>query len=149
MDNIREAAISFEAVKLGMTQDKNGVVLKLSIHPDEVPQELLRAWVGARFVIGMVQIGDDEQPVVSDEQRLANKSVAIASALCRNSDFQTFITQETAGAEGVIFLGNEEKTRDWLRGFLGLDSLALLKEDKDARESFFELREQFISWTRK
>ena len=46
--DIREAAIHFEAVKIAMNQDKNGWVLKLAIHPNDVPTDLTNSWIGSR-----------------------------------------------------------------------------------------------------
>ena len=43
-----KATVNFEAVKIAMRQDKNGYVLTLSVHPDDVPESLLRNWVGSR-----------------------------------------------------------------------------------------------------
>jgi hypothetical protein len=37
-------------------------VLTLSIHPDEIPTELLRDFVGARYACALVRIQDDETP---------------------------------------------------------------------------------------
>ena len=37
MSEYREAALSFEAVKIGMTQNKDGIILRLAVHPQECP----------------------------------------------------------------------------------------------------------------
>jgi hypothetical protein len=44
----------FEAVKVSMKQDNSGYVLTLRIHPDEVPEEILRDFVGARYMAVLV-----------------------------------------------------------------------------------------------
>ena len=41
----------FEAVKVAIKQDKTGYVLTLSIHPDEIPEEVMRDFVGARYQV--------------------------------------------------------------------------------------------------
>ncbi len=48
MTTARAAALAFEAKKIAMTQDKNGVILKLAIHPLHVPPDLYTAHLGAR-----------------------------------------------------------------------------------------------------
>lgn len=46
MSDVTDGAISFEAVKTSINQNKDGVILRLAIHPQECPPELLAAWVG-------------------------------------------------------------------------------------------------------
>ena len=35
MTEVRDAAVNFEAVKISMSQDRNGITLRLSLHPNE------------------------------------------------------------------------------------------------------------------
>ena len=57
-------ALQFEAVKIALKQDRSGYVLTLNLHPDEIPDELLRDFVGSRYGVAMVRINDDETPVI-------------------------------------------------------------------------------------
>ena len=50
----------FEGVKVAIKQDKTGYVLTLSIHPDEIPDEVLRDFVGSRYQVVMVRLNTDE-----------------------------------------------------------------------------------------
>ena len=68
MTEIREAAIGFEAVKVSMSQDKNGVTLRLSVHPNDCPPELHTDWVGSRYMVGMVRLNDFDEPEMREEQ---------------------------------------------------------------------------------
>ena len=54
--------INFEAVKTSMMQDKNGTNIKLTIHPNDVPERLHKDWVGSRYVVAMVKVNDDGTP---------------------------------------------------------------------------------------
>lgn len=54
--------VSFEAVKTSMMQDKNGTNIKLTIHPNDVPQELHKDWVGSRYMVVMVKVNEDGTP---------------------------------------------------------------------------------------
>ena len=54
--------ISFEAVKTSMMQDKNGTNIKLTIHPNDVPQDLHKDWVGSRSMVVMVKLNEDGTP---------------------------------------------------------------------------------------
>ena len=55
--------LNFEAMKLRLTQDGTGFVLALRVHPNQIPEPLVRDFVGARYMVAMVRINDDEEPV--------------------------------------------------------------------------------------
>ena len=55
-------AVNFEALKVSMRQNKDGYLLTLAVHPDEVPEEIMRDFVGSRYAVAMLRIGDDEMP---------------------------------------------------------------------------------------
>ena len=57
----------FEAVQIAMNKDKTGYILKLSIHPNDAPEDLLRDPVGTRYMIVAVRMGDDDQPMPSPQ----------------------------------------------------------------------------------
>ena len=61
-DGSEVPTISFEAVKTSMMQDKNGTNIKLTIHPNDVPPQLHKDWVGSRYMVVMVKINDDGTP---------------------------------------------------------------------------------------
>jgi len=79
-------ALQFEARKVALKQDRTGFILTLSLHPDEVPEEILRDFVGARYACAVVRIQDDESPTPYDNR------VAKAGMLCRDPDFQEFLS---------------------------------------------------------
>ena len=76
--------IQFECQKVALKQDSNGFVLTLRIHPDEIPEELLRDFVGARYACGLVRVQEDDTPVVYSNRTMK------AGILCRNTMFQQF-----------------------------------------------------------
>lgn len=78
-------ALQFEARKVALKQDRTGYVLTLSLHPDEIPVELLRDFVGARYACALVRIQDDESPTQY------NNRVQTAGMLCRSVEFQEFL----------------------------------------------------------
>jgi hypothetical protein len=55
--------LQFEAVKMALKQNKDGYVLTMTVHPDEVPDALLRDYVGARYQVVMVRLADDDTPM--------------------------------------------------------------------------------------
>jgi len=78
-------ALQFEARKVALKQDRTGYVLTLSLHPDEIPEELLRDFVGARYACALVRIQDDESPTPYENR------VQKAAILCKKIDFMDFI----------------------------------------------------------
>ena len=49
--------IQFEGIKTSLRQTKDGYSLTLSVHPDDLPDDLMRDFVGSRYMVVMVQIG--------------------------------------------------------------------------------------------
>jgi hypothetical protein len=88
-------ALQFEARKIALKQDRTGFILSLSLHPDEIPEELIRDFVGARYACALVRIQDDESPTPYKNR------VQRAGMICKDPKFQTFmmVTNEMAAAE--------------------------------------------------
>jgi hypothetical protein len=88
--------LQFEARKVALKQDRTGFILTLSLHPDEIPEEIVRDFVGARYACALVRIQDDESPTEYDNR------VKKAGILCRRRNFQEFLgvhTEDEAAAE--------------------------------------------------
>ena len=49
-------ALQFECRKVALKQDRTGYVLTLCMHPDEIPVELLRDFVGSRYMVAMAKL---------------------------------------------------------------------------------------------
>jgi hypothetical protein len=75
-----------------MKQDRTGFVLTLAIHPDELPDELIRDFVGARYGCALVRIKDDESAT-----EYSNR-VKKAGMLCKEPRFQEFLMTGSEGA---------------------------------------------------
>lgn len=138
--DIRDAALHFEAVKISLSQDKNGLVLKLSLHPEEVPKDIILAPLGTRYMVALVQIGDDEKPVKGRDKEEGDRAVAIAGALCRNPRFAKWLVQK-----GYADKDSPEDAARSLREILGVESRAALATNDVARSAFMELRAEFES----
>jgi hypothetical protein len=59
--------VNFEAVKTSMMQDKNGTNIRLTIHPNDVPPQLHKDWVGSRYMVVMVKLNEDGTPEKGDD----------------------------------------------------------------------------------
>lgn len=134
--------LNFEAVKVALKQDKTGYVLTLSLHPDDIPEELLRHFVGARYQVVMVRIGADETPM--DPQEFdGNKYIRIAGVLCREPTFWDYLFDDTQ-----IITKNEKEATDWMRDALGVKSRAELKTDEQARKRLDKIQKEYEAWKR-
>ena len=112
-------ALQFEARKVALKQDRTGFILTLSLHPDEVPEEILRDFVGARYACALVRIQDDESPT-----QYSNR-VAKAGMLCRDPDFQEF-----------MLCDNETDAAHILCKRCGIDSRTELHGNETAKVKF-------------
>jgi hypothetical protein len=151
MDNIKDAAVHFEAVKTSMSQSKAGTILRLAIHPNEVPANLHTDWVGSRYMVAMVKLNEQDEPEISVEQREVDKLIASAGMLCRNPSFVEFLhannitTYDPTGKYPTL-TPDENGVAEALRNYLGVTSRADMKTNSQAREKFKSLSEEFTKW---
>lgn len=144
---IRDVAMHFEAVKVSMSQDKNGIILRLNVHPNDCPKELHTDWVGSRYVVAMVKLHDDDTP--DDRGYVAvQRLIASAGLLCRNEDFFAFLVgcgmaEPTADAAEM-----EEQSADVIRSICGIKSRSEFRDNETARQKFEALRDDFRQWKR-
>ena len=119
-------ALQFEARKVALKQDRTGFILTLSIHPDEIPVELMRDFVGARYGCALVRIQDDESPTPY------NNRVQQAAILCKRENFWEFLS-----------VTNEDEAVESLCGHLGIQSRSELNGNKMAQERFDEMVKRY------
>ena len=139
------ADLTFEAIKVSMRQDKDGVLLVLRIHPNEVAPELLSAWVGSRFQVGMMALSDDDQHQRSPDQEETRKIIASAALLCKEGSFADFL--EIRGYPPAD-KAREDTVATALCQAIGAGSRANLATDIIAKERFIALRKEYRSWLR-
>lgn len=132
---IKKMALQFEARKIALKQDRTGFVLTLSIHPDEIPVELIRDFVGARYGCALVRIQDDETPTVYTNR------VKQAGMLCRNPLFQEYLSKNFAGHSC-----DENEAAEVLCNHCGIESRSQLNGDSLAQSMFDELVVGFENW---
>jgi hypothetical protein len=119
-------ALQFEARKVALKQDRTGYVLTLSLHPDEIPVELLRDFVGARYAVAVVRIQDNEEPVAY------NNRVKQAGILCKSKQFWNFCSVDC-----------EDDAAKYVCVECGIESRSELNGNKRAQELFDELVKEY------
>jgi hypothetical protein len=125
-------ALQFECQKIALKQDAAGFVLTLRIHPDDIPEELFRDFVGARYGCALVRIGDDENPVP-----YLNR-VQKAGILCRDRNFQFWVYNEF-NSDGVT----EQDAINAIYSFCGITSRSELNNNIEAQNLFDELLKKY------
>lgn len=128
-------ALQFEARKVALKQDRTGFVLTLSIHPDEIPVELLRDFVGARYACALVRIQDDESPTEY------NNRVQKAGMLCRDRTFQVFLHEMK-----MATVKNEDSAANAICTYCGIESRAELNGNAEAQRKFDIIIKEYESW---
>jgi hypothetical protein len=142
---IRDIALHFEAVKVSMSQDKNGIILRLNVHPNDCPKELHTDWVGTRYVVAMVRLQDDDTP--DDRGYVAiQRMIASAGLLCRNEDFFAFLVECGMAMPTADAAQMESKSADAIRLMCGIKSRGEFRDNEAAREKFEALRNDFRNW---
>jgi len=131
-------ADNFEAIKVSIRQNKDGYVLTLAIHPDDVPEEILRDFVGSRYAVAMIRIGDDEMPFERPKQ---NSYVQTAAILSKDPLFQKWLD-----ASGNTFAANEEDAARVICEFCEIQSRAELANNTEAQHRLIDLKKEFDSW---
>lgn len=137
---IANLSSKFEAVKIAMTQDKNGHILKLSIHPNDTPEDIMRDPVGTRYLVVAVRIGDEGEALATPAQREGIMAVKMAGELARDSRFQNWLVQQEMS--DVI---SEPAAADVIRTHCGVVSRSELKTNTQARRRFLALRDEFAN----
>lgn len=132
--------IQFEAVKVALKQDRNGFMLTLSIHPDEIPEKLVKDFVGARYQVVMVRLNGEEQPMNRMHEHGIDP-VKLAAILCKDKYFHQFLIES-----GEIFEGGEEFAVEWMRDRLQVESRSEIRNSPQKARLLLEINENYKAW---
>ena len=133
-----EAAIHFEAVKISLKQDKSGFILTTAIHPNDVPESLLRDWVGSRYMVAMVKMDDEGKPIEPPDVKAGREAVAKAAQLGKSPRFREWLIHR-----GNAFDDTEDAAAEAIREHCGIASRSDLRTNAAARAAFNSLLDQF------
>jgi hypothetical protein len=136
--------MQFEAVKVALKQDKSGFILTLCMHPDEIPEEMMRDYVGSRYQVVMVRIDQNERPMDRQEGDSGAKAIQLAGILCKDVRFWEYLHQDNQ-----ILTANEKESTDWIREYLGVQSRTELKTNNNAVIRLLSLNKEFLEWLKK
>lgn len=137
-----------EALKIRYSQETEGMYVTFCIHPKEMPAGLATSNLRTRWMLAMVQIGDDEKPVpkpVSAEKkkRVQNHNVMMAAILCGEPTFQKFLSQRYSKQwRGALGTGRDQAA-DTLRNILKIDSRRDIAKEPEA---FEKIHAEYEMW---
>ena len=134
------SGLNFEGQKIALKQDASGYVLTLRIHPDELPEELFRDFVGARYGVAMVRINDDES-VVNYMNRVKKSGM-----LCKNRVFWDWLEHKGYVNTKIC---TEDVAIKVLYEICGISSRTELNGNKDATNSFDKMVKDYDEWSKK
>lgn len=127
-----------EVVKIAMSQDKNGHILKLAIHPNDLPKDLVLDPLGSRYVMVLARLNDQDEVVQPKEKSEGDKAVDIAGLLCRNPRFTAWLADRGYSRDNA-----QASAVDAIREFCAVKSRAELATNEDARRKFNVLKNEF------
>jgi hypothetical protein len=141
----RENALHCEAKKHAYRQTQDGVVVSFVLHPQDLPDGLATAALGTRYMLALVEIGDDEKPV---KQPAQNKTVQRAAVLCTDKEFQSFLRTTQPSDWNGVEGDDETKAAAVLRRLCEVQSRKELATDHRASAAFESLLTRFEGWRR-
>lgn len=130
--------IQCEVVKIAMTQDKNGHILKVAIHPSELPKDLVLDPLGTRYVMVLARLNDQDEVVQPQEKSEADRIISQAGLLCRNKRFIDWLFDHGHSPER-----SEAGAVDAIKEHCGVQSRRDFRTDAEARRRFKELVAEF------
>jgi hypothetical protein len=129
---------NFEAVKIAMKQDKEGMVLTLRIHPDDLPVEIVRDFCGSRYQVVMVRLDGEDKPMNRDQN---SDWVRMAGILSRDPLFPKWLAHI-----GELLEPDEEEALEWLRAHLGVKSRSEIPNNPTAQQRLRVVLQEFHQW---
>jgi hypothetical protein len=99
---------------------------------------------GKRYAAVLVEIGDDEQPVVQEQKPKGGPLSREAAGICKREDFQEFV---------VCWMGylnkgltEEENAAAYIRERCRIRSRSTLDHEKGPAQEFAHIKKQFAGW---
>jgi hypothetical protein len=111
------------------------------MHPDDIPEDLLRDFVGARYQVVMVRLDTNEAPIDRQEEFAGDRALRIAGMLCRDPKFWEFLYSRSD-----ISTKDYESATHWLRFYLELESRSQIKTNAVAQAQLDKLYREYTLW---
>ena len=138
-ETARQNALQLEVKKDGLKQLQSGEwTLSLKVHANDVPTPLLTAAMGTRYMLAMVEVGDNEEPVQQEKPK--GKSYAQKAGICCNEPaFRQFLMESE-------LLHPEGDPAAAIRFVCAVESRSELIEGTEAGETWRNLYLDYQNW---
>jgi len=154
MATVRDAAIPVECSLFIKREGKDGWVVGFAVHPDQMPEDLLRMRMGARVMLVAVEIDDNETPKPTytgkevtfgsntDPSTERDDAVMHAGMLCRKTSFQIWCHVPIEKTLHDLHEANEISA-DFIRKHCKIRSRSQLRTNKAARKKFWSMVDRY------
>lgn len=148
----RQNACHCEAKKHALRQTQDGIVVSFVLHPSDVPASLQLASLGTRYMLALVEIGDDEKakevkqspaPVPQPLQvhpvrdnRLTKRIVMT----CKDPKFWAFLRKR-----GITVLGENDASA-YVKDYCGVSSRSEIRPGTVSAYEWDGLDGEFKAW---
>lgn len=137
--NIREQAINCAVQKAAYRQTNAGIVVSFLIHHADVPAALAAADLGTSYVMALVEMDENEQPVKQPKQLNPDKRLVQQSGMaCADPVFRKFMLEQYSVDTG--------KTAEGVREFCHVKSRAEILPGSEAAGLWEALWGKFLAW---
>ena len=130
-----------EVKKDGLSQLQDGSwVFKFKVNPLDIPTALLTAPMGTRYMAALVEIGDDEQPVIRPKENISLSQEA--AMYCARPNFRKFLSEITNNKQVLT----AEAAATIIRADCFVTSRSQFDIDNDAANRWIAMRGNFKAW---
>jgi hypothetical protein len=141
-DEARENALHCEMVKYAYRQTKDGVVVSFVVHPNDVPAELSSSHIGSRYMVALVELGDDETPKKPSKKDWREMTPASQAAIrCGDVKFRNFLRSEHG-----LNTKDKDEAATAVRNLCGVTSRMELATNHKARTLWHSIDTQYREW---
>ncbi len=140
-----------EVKKDGLSQSQDGTwKLRLTVHPEDMPVELMTAPMGSRYAMALVLIGEDEMPVQKPEMPVQKPEMPKRLKKCWdaiNPSQQAYLSCTNPEFQAWLGVNSEMDAAAEIRLRCGIGSRATLDTDGVARSAWNHIYQEFASGT--
>jgi hypothetical protein len=140
-DEALNNALHCEMVKYAYRQTKDGVVVSFVVHPNDVPAELSAAHIGSRYMVALVELGDDERPKPTKKDWREMTPASQAAIRCGDKNFRDFLRSEHG-----LNTKDKDEAAEAIRGMCGVKSRMDLATNHKARTLWHQIDTQYREW---
>ena len=141
-DEARDNALHCEMVKYAYRQTKDGVVVSFVVHPNDIPAELSSSHIGSRYMVALVEIGDDETPKKPSKKDWREMTPASQAGIrCAEIRFRNFLA-----LKHNVDTKTTEEAATAIRKMCGVASRMELATNHKARTLWHQIDTEYREW---